>query len=68
MRTDLYHVISHAGEDRFGEAATIEQAVRIARSVVRDGHVGPVCIEHQGLAIRQLRLTADGKVEQEVVA
>jgi hypothetical protein len=68
MRTDLYHVISDAGEDRFGEADALEQAVRLARSVLREGHAGPVCIEHRGLVIRQLTLTPDGKIEEEVLA
>jgi hypothetical protein len=68
MRTDLYHVISEASEDRFGEAESLEQAVRLALSVVREGHTGPVCIEYHGLVIRQLTLTPDGKVEEEVLA
>lgn len=68
MRTDLYHVISDATEDRFGEAESLEQAVRLAHSVVREGHVGAVCIEHRGLVIRQLMLKPDGKVEEEVLA
>jgi hypothetical protein len=68
MRTNLYHVISDATEDRFGEAESLEQALRIARSIVREGHTGPVCIEHQGLVIRQLSLTPEGKVEEEVRA
>jgi hypothetical protein len=68
MRTGLYHIISDHSEDRFGEAESLEQAARIARLVVREGHAGPVCIEHRGLIIRQLTLTPDGKVQEEVLA
>jgi hypothetical protein len=68
MRTDLYHVISDASEDRLGEADSLEQALRIARAVVHEGHAGRVCIEHRGIVIRQLTLTRDGKVEEEMLA
>jgi hypothetical protein len=61
MRTDLYHVISDASEDRFGEAESLEQAIRIAHSVVRKGHAGPVCIEHRGFVIRLVMLTRMGR-------
>ncbi len=67
MRTNLYHVISDATEDRFGEAESLEQALRIARSIVGEGHVGSVGIEHQGRVIRQLIRTADGRVKEEVL-
>jgi hypothetical protein len=71
MRTDLYHIISGTSEDRFDRTENFEEALRIARDVVvREGRVEePVLIEHRGMVIRQLVLTADGKVaEEEVIA
>ena len=69
MRTDLYHVISETSEDRYGEAASFEEAVRIARSAAREGRAGePVSIEYHGKVIRQMVLAPDGKVAEEVIA
>jgi len=69
MRTDLYHVISAASEDRFGETASLEEALRLARRVAGEERSGEaVCIEHRGLVIRQLRLGPDGRLEETVLA
>ena len=68
MRTDLYHIISETSEDRFGETISLEEAVRLARSLVREGQTGePVSIEHRGKVIRTLVLTPSGKVAEEEV-
>jgi hypothetical protein len=41
------------------------EAIRIARSVVREGQAGePVSIEHRGKVVRRLVLTPDDKVEK----
>jgi hypothetical protein len=62
-----YSVISEATEDRFGEAESLEEALRIARGVARESRAGdPVSIEHGGLVIRQLVLTPEGVVEEAV--
>ena len=68
MRADLYHIISETTEDRFDETESLEDAVRIARSVAAEGAAGdPVSIEHRGKVIRQFVLTSDGRVaEQEI--
>ncbi len=70
MHNDLYYIISGTSEDRFDRAETIEDALRIARSVVaREGRVEePVLIEHHGMIIRELVLRPDGKVTEEVIA
>ena len=48
--------------------ACLEEAIRIARSLARDGRAGdPVSIEHRGKVIRQLVLKPDGKVEEEAL-
>jgi hypothetical protein len=70
MRNDSYHIISGTSEDRYDRADTVEEAIRIARSVVvREGRVEePVLIEHRGMVIRQLILMPDGKVAEEAIA
>jgi hypothetical protein len=50
-------------------AYELEDAIRIARSVVHEGQAGePVSIEHRGKVIRQLVLMPDGKVKEEAIA
>ncbi len=68
MPRGTYYVVSETTEDRFDEADSLEEALRIARDVVRERQAGdPVSIEHDGRVIRQLVLTADGNVEEEPV-
>jgi hypothetical protein len=68
MDTNAYCIISEATEDRFDEADSLEEAIRIARDLARESQAGdPVSIEHRGRVIRQLVLMPDGKVaEQEI--
>jgi hypothetical protein len=66
--SNAYCIIRETTEDRFDETDSLEEAVRIARSVVREGQTGePVSIEHRGKVIRQLVLMPDGKVEEEAI-
>jgi hypothetical protein len=68
MTRGAYHIISETTEDQYGEADSLEEALRIARGVVKESKAGdPVSIEHQGKVIRQFVLTADGKVEEEPI-
>jgi hypothetical protein len=61
-----YCIISEATEDRFDEVDNLDEAIRIARTIVRDGQTGDlVSIEHHGRVIRQLVLTPDGRVAEE---
>jgi uncharacterized iron-regulated protein len=68
MICKAYCIISETTEDRVNETDSPEEAIRIARSLVREGQAGePVSIEHRGKGIRQLVLMPDGKVEEEVI-
>jgi hypothetical protein len=68
MISNAYCIIGETTEDRFDETVSPEEAVRIARSLVREGQAGePVSIKHRGKVIRQLVLLPDGKVEEEAV-
>jgi hypothetical protein len=68
MNPNGYCIISETTEDRFDEADSLEEAVRIARAVARESQAGdPVSIEHRGRVIRQLVLMPDGKVSEEEI-
>jgi len=68
MIFNAYCIVRETTEDRFDETDSLEEAVRIARSVVREGQAGePVSIEHRGKVFRQLVLWPDGKVEEEAI-
>lgn len=68
MNRGLYAVVSETTEDRFGEAESFVDAVRIARGVAREGKPGdPVSIEHNGRVVRQFVLTREGVVEEPAV-
>lgn len=68
MTQGTYYIISETTEDRFDEVDSLEEALRIARELVKESHCGdPVSIEHNGRVIRQLVLTPDGEVEEEPV-
>lgn len=67
MARGEYSIISETTEDRFGEAESLDEALRIARGVVQDSQAGdPISIEHDGMVIRQLVLTPAGVVEEAV--
>jgi hypothetical protein len=64
MTRDAYYIVSETTEDRFDEADTLEEALRIARELVKEGQAdGPVSVEHCGRVIRQFVLTPAGVVE-----
>jgi len=69
MISDAYCIISETSEDRFDETDSLEEAIRIARSLARESQAGdPVSIEYRGRVIRQLVLMPNGRVEEEVLA
>jgi hypothetical protein len=67
--SNAYCIIRETTEDRFDETESLEEAIRIARSLVREGQAGdPVSIKHRGKVVRQLVLMPDGKAEEEAIA
>ena len=65
MLSDAYCIISETTEDRFDETDSLEEAIRIARCLARDGQAGEsISIEHRGKVIRQWVRKPDGKVEE----
>ena len=69
MTRGKYYIISETTEDRFDEADSLEEALRIARELVKESQAGdPVSIEHNGRVIRQFVLTPEGEVEEEPVS
>lgn len=68
MNQNAYCIISETTEDRFGETDSLEEAIRMARSLARASQAGdPVSIEHRGKVIRQLVLMPDGYVAEEEI-
>lgn len=68
MNPNAYCILSEPTEDRYDEADSLEEAVRIARGLLQEGQAGdPISIEHRGRGVRQLVLMPDGKVSEEVI-
>jgi len=68
MISNAYCIIRETTEDRLDETESLEEAIRIARSLVREGQAGdPVSIKHRGKVVRQLVLMHDGMVEEEAI-
>ena len=68
MARGTYYILSETTEDRFDEVDSLDEAIRIARGLVKEGQAGdPVSIEHNGRVIHQLVLTPDGEVEEEPI-
>jgi hypothetical protein len=68
MNTKAYCIISEVTEDRFDETDDLADAIRIARTLVRESRAGdPIAIEHKGRVIRQLVLMPDGRVSEEEI-
>lgn len=65
MARGTYCIVNETTEDRFDEVESLDEAVRIARGLVREGRAGePLSIEHDGRVVRQFVLTAEGAVEE----
>jgi len=65
MTRGTYYIISETTEDRFDEVDSLDEAMRIARNLVKESQGGdPISIEHNGKVIRQLVLSPDGFVEE----
>lgn len=65
MAHGTYCIISETTEDRFDEVENLDDAIRIARGLVKESQAGdPISIEHNGRVIRQFVLTPQGVVEE----
>jgi hypothetical protein len=69
MSVNGYYITNDNSEDRLDSAASLTEAIRLARDwATREGQPGePICIEHNGLTIRQFVRMPDGKVEEEEI-
>ena len=63
-----FHVTDENSEDTFDSADTLQEAIRIAREVARQGRAGElICVEHEGKNIRQFVRLPNGEVEEKVL-
>jgi hypothetical protein len=63
-----FYITSENTEDRFDSTDNLQDAIRIAREIVREARAGElVCIEHEGKNIRQFVLMPNWKVKEEVL-
>lgn len=68
MNRGTYSIVSETTEDRFDEVDTLDEAIRIARGLVKEGQAGdPISIEHNGRVVRQFVLTPEGLVVEPFV-
>jgi len=68
VNANAYCIINETTEDRFDETDNLADAIRIARTLVRENSVGgAISIEHHGRVIRQLVLMPDGRVREEEI-
>jgi hypothetical protein len=63
-----YFIRSENTEDTFDSAASLQEAVRLARECVQKSHPGElVCIQHDGLNVMQFSLAPDGSVSEKTL-
>ena len=63
-----FYIINESTEDSFESVDNLQDAIRVAREVARQGQAGdPVSIEHRGRVIRQLVRMPDGRVSEEEI-
>ena len=65
-----FYIINESTEDTFESTDNLEDAIRVAREVARQGQAGdPVSIlESGGKAVRQFILMPDGTVAEQAIA
>jgi hypothetical protein len=64
-----FYITNESTEDTFDSTDNLQDAIRIAREVARQGQAGdPVCIEREGKTIRQFLLMPDGTVAEQPIA
>jgi len=66
MARGLYSIVDETSEDRFDETDSLDEALRIARDLVKEALAGgAISIEHDGKVIRQFVRNGRGEVEEE---
>jgi hypothetical protein len=69
MSMSQFYITNESTEDTFDSTDNLEDAVRIAREVARQGRAGdPVCVEREGKTVRQFVLLPDGTVAEQALA
>ena len=65
-----FYIINESTEDTFESTNSLEEAIRVAREVARQGQAGdPVSIlESGGKAVRQFILMPDGTVAEQAIS
>ena len=65
-----FYVINESTEDTFESTEDLQDAIRVAREVAKQGQAGdPVSIlESGGKAVRQFVLLSDGTVAEQAIA
>ena len=65
-----FYVVNESTEDTFESADNLQDAIRVAREVAKQGQAGdPVSIlESGGKAVRQFVLMPDGTVAEQAIA
>jgi hypothetical protein len=70
MNMGQFYIINESTEDTFESTDNLQDAIRVARQVARQGQAGdPVSIlESGGKAVRQFVLMPDGTIAEHVIA
>jgi hypothetical protein len=69
MNMSQFYITNESTEDTFASTDNLQDAIRIAIDVARQGQAGdPVCVEREGKAIRQFILMPDGTVAEQAIA
>jgi hypothetical protein len=70
MNMSQFYIINESTEDTFESTDNLQDAIRVAREVARNGQAGdPVSIlESGGKAVRQFVLMPDGTVAEQATA
>ena len=65
-----FYVTNESTEDTFGATDDLEEAIRIARQVAKNGQAGDLVLveSSEGKGVRQFVLTPDGTVAEKEVA
>ena len=65
-----FYVTNESTEDTFGVTDDLQEAIRIAKEVARNGQAGDLVLveSSDGKAVRQFVLTPDGTVAEKAVA